>query len=255
MQIKPLLEINLLQYNSNYKSFLETCEGVIDGITIINKTPFDQPIPVIQELIDDFPTIRIIPHLSLKQNYQKSSAATLELLQYKIQQYELIGLKELFVVSGMPKRNLDSINFISHINPYPELSIAIAYNPFFPSSESQILEDKRLKTKLSYPFINTVFIQLGQDLGKYKLAIEYIRNIKPEVKIIAAVLNPQASRIISSFKLRPWNGVYFTPKYLTDLDYRLALSIDLIKSLDDLGVQVLLEFYSKSEEIQNVINL
>ncbi len=255
MQIKPLLEINLLQYNSNYKQFLNSCKDHLDGFTIINKSPFDQPIDIIEDLFKEFSCKRIIPHLSLKQNYQGSAKATFEFLEERFLEYQQINLNELFIVSGMPRRSLDSLNFLDQIKPYPKLDLAIAYNPFLPSFESKSLENKRLENKLKNPFVKTVFIQLGEDLKILRQAIDHIKSTNPEIKIVFAVLNPYATRIISSFKLRPWCGVYYSQQYLSDNDYRISFTKDLLQAMEQQGVQVLLEFYSKLEDVNSTLEL
>jgi 5,10-methylenetetrahydrofolate reductase len=249
MQIKPLLEINLLQYGPSYLKFLKQVSQRLDGFTIINKSSFDQPQEVIQELLSKFPEHRLIPHVSIKQNYRGSRSATLEFLSDHLQSHSRNNLKEILLLSGMPKRSLDTVDLLVCQEAFDGLEIGVAYNPFLKDSQQKQLEQDRLENKLQYEFVKTVYLQLGEDITAYNQAINLIRNLRPDAHIVAAVLNPLATKVIASIKFRPWNGVYYSQAYLSDLDFRIGATTRIFNLLETYKVQVLLEFYSKIEDI------
>ncbi|MGL4757725.1 MAG: hypothetical protein ACRCXZ_00170 [Patescibacteria group bacterium] len=118
---------------------------------------------------------------------------------------------ELLIVSGANRGKIDALHILNELNKRQnEFPIGVAYNS---NSINQIEENQRLVSKLSYPFVKSVYIQLTDDLVKIERGIDFIKSIDPDINIAVCILQP-SNRILNVFKNRPWKGVVFSKEYL-----------------------------------------
>ncbi len=131
-----------------------------------------------------------------------------------------IGVKEVLIVSGQPKREgLDSVAALQYLkeqayipgrseSELPKLSVA--YNPYLPTREIEV-ENQRLKKKQASGLISCVYFQLGEDAGALAKGIEQVKSLV-EAKIYAAILTPSVETI-TRLKANPWPGVIYQDFY------------------------------------------
>jgi hypothetical protein len=208
-----LLEIN---NKHNIQKYLDFAEGKnLFGVTITCKKADEDILQLVENLKRI--TINIIPTFSITTEYIKTPKLTLQKLFEFEEIISKIGLEQALVVSGNPKRKLDTLVCLSELHKAKtKLKWGVAFNPFYPDIE---LEKNRLKQKLKYSFVNQVYLQLGENLDNLAASIEYIQSIQTNnLTIIGSVLIPSVS-LLNQLNLRPWNGVYFSDKFLHDLEY------------------------------------
>jgi hypothetical protein len=180
-------------------------------------------------------SINIIPTFSCKANYDKNASSTYDIFLGFINTIKSFNLNQILLVSGNPKLKLDSLEVLNEFND-SSFNIAVAYNPY---SKDLVTENQRLLEKLKHPNVNQVWLQLGQNCDKLKIAFQFIKSINPELQIVNCILEPNM-KLLKSLQFRPWSGVYYTDQFYNDLDFALQ-NIDQMKQLSrDLGLEILI---------------
>lgn len=170
-------------------------------------------------------------------HFGKLDLITNDLNMYINQAQQNDNISELLIVSGSDRGVVDTIKVLDYLksedNQFP---IGVAYNC---NSTDQEEENQRLETKLSHPFVKSVYIQITDDLIKIGKGIKFIRSIRPEIYIAVCVIKPSNS-LFNSFKLRPWKGVVLSPEYLNDLNRANTINAWNIKNLTTSNVDILM---------------
>jgi hypothetical protein len=209
-----LLEINCKELNfDQYTDFVKSQN--LSGCTITCKKNSQN----LQDIIDvcfGMGIKNIIPTFSMAIEYDKTKERTLQ----KLFEFEKLllknNLKEALLVSGNPRKKLDTLACLQELyKSKTTINWAVAHNPFAPDQDE---EKSRLKQKLKFDFVKSVYLQLGENLETLVKGIEGVRKIKKDIQIVGAVLYP-TTRILNSLLLRPWFGIFYSNKFLTDIDY------------------------------------
>jgi hypothetical protein len=208
-----LLEINNRNALQKYFTFAEnknihgctvTCKKTNEDLSII--------VPEIKRI-----TKNIIPTFSIKTEYNKTSELTIKkLLEFEKNLLKL-GIEQALIVSGNPKRKLDTLDCLKELKKSDtKLNWGVAFNPFYLDME---LEEARLKQKLKYPFVNQVYLQLGESIDSLTKGLQYIKSIQNNnVMVIGSILFPSVG-LLNNLNTRPWNGVYYSNEFLSDIEY------------------------------------
>jgi hypothetical protein len=211
-----IYELNIYSPDFSDKLITQLSSSKLDTISITNKK-FNTPIiEIIKNIQDANPNLSIIPYYSLKYNQKKSLQATAQTLIQQLEEYKNIGIKEILLISGIPKPKyhtipiLDILATIYKPTQYPK--IAVAYNPFLAGLDLE-MENKAIQYKLESEIVSSVYLQIGIDLNRIQQAIQYLRNIQPKLNIYLSLMNPSPTRL-AQFRYRPWKGVYLPEEYL-----------------------------------------
>ncbi len=148
--------------------------------------------------------------------FGKLDKITEELNSYITNINTFSNISELLIVSGSNRGEVDTLSLLKYLQSIEnKVDIGVAYNCNL--GEGQQEENDRLKEKLSYNFVKSVYIQITDDLDKIEQGIKYIRSLNKKIKIALCVLKPSNS-LLNSLKLRPWKGVSLSQPFLNDVN-------------------------------------
>jgi hypothetical protein len=212
--------------------------GLYLGCTIINKDKDFNNIVFAKLLASYKPSLKIIPTYSLGVNYHKDLTASLKMFEQYCTELPS-SFSEILLVSGNPKRKLDTIQalrILQESKHRPKFGIGVAFNPY-----SKIIEEEKdnLQSKISTGLVTSIWLQLGEDLEILQNSLNWIRSQFPNIKVIGSVLAPSKS-LLAKMSFRPWHGVFYSPKYYSDLEYAKFNSEQQQQILTDKGCQILI---------------
>lgn len=230
-----LLEINCKELNLDKYCLLFKKEKVL-GCTITCKRNSKN----LQDIIDmcfamGFQTV--VPTFSISVEYDKTLERTIEAFK----KFELLliknGISQGFIVTGNPRKKLTTLDCFQILyKNKTKLNWSTAYNPF---AEDMKEENNRLKLKLKFDFTTEVYLQLGEDPAKMVKGVEYIRKLRKDIKIIGSVLYP-TTKILNALTFRPIYGVFYSQKFLNDMDYAKQQMQNYQKILKEQNCEILL---------------
>ena len=232
------LSINTTKFSHKLINILNTT--IYNKISITNKTNNIPIIEIINKIQKINPKLEIIPYYSLKYNQKSTLTQTTKELLKQLQEFKKLNIKEILLISGVPKPKYDSIEVLKTLKSLYESNtlpnIAIAYNPFLTELDFKD-ENARIIKKLKTGIINSVYLQIGIDVNIIKQAVLYLRELQPNLNIYLSLINPTPSRL-SKLKYRPWKGVYLSQKYLesSKVAKEINLSIYKLASKMKLGI-------------------
>jgi hypothetical protein len=176
---------------------------------IDNESPF-----AIAKVLDKH---NITISFALRNHYHfgKLPLITAELDSYLEGINQSTNIKELLIISGSNRGEIDSINMLDYLASINnKTNIGVAYNC---NIENQEEENARLALKLKHKFVKSVYIQITDNLDKLEAGIKYIRSLRKGIKIAVCMIKPSNS-LLNSMKLRPWKGVQLSPEFLNNID-------------------------------------
>jgi hypothetical protein len=148
------------------------------------------------------------------------------------------NISELLIVSGSNRGEVDTLKILEYLGSKDnKVNVGVAYNCNL--GELQQEENDRLKEKLNYKFVKSVYIQITDDLDRIEQGIKYIRSLNKTVKIALCVLKPSNS-LLNSLKLRPWKGVKLSQSYLDDLNRAQSINNWNVKMLKKYEIDYLI---------------
>ena len=155
-------------------------------------------------------------------------------------EYKNKGLREVLLISGSgEKAKLDPINVLQRLQKDETLkqhngnpTIAVAYNPFFPSLHDQQIERDRLEQKLKTKQVHKIYLQFGTDLEILQSTLKWLTSESFQdqyhihtpnnqendpIAICGSIFLP-TKKLIAQQKFRPWNGVFLNQEFLNSND-------------------------------------
>jgi hypothetical protein len=205
------------------------------NIHLTDKGDNASPFEVALGLVDREVTITF----ALRNHYHfgKLDLITQDLDKYISEAKKVSNITELLIVSGSDRGVIDTLKVLDYLKGNDnQFRIGVAYNC---SHQDQEEENQRLITKLSHPFVKSVYIQITDDLIKIGKGIKFIRSIRPDIYIAVCVIKPSNS-LFNSFRLRPWKGVVLSEQYLGDLNRANTINAWNIKNLSTSNVDILM---------------
>lgn len=140
------------------------------------------------------------------------------------------GIRRMMVVSGYPRGafdSLDALHTMYDLRLAEGLSVSCVYNPFYDPGRLREEQD-RLRTKLGFPFVKEVGLQIGMDIGKVRKAVEFIRSIRSDVVISGCVPAP-AEDTLELLKTSPFYGVFLPNSYLLNAEIARDMTQELLR--------------------------
>lgn len=228
----------MLQLELNIKNIVDLEKAIIvlsnkeySGVTITCKKSNLDTFMVVAELQKYYPNLEIIPTFSIATYYQGSAEATYQKFLKSVAFAQTFGIDNSLVVSGNPRKKLDTIGCIERFNDFRKWVLlssedeniqqlnkwyfSVAYNPYLKDIEK---ENERLQKKLLNNSIKCIYIQIGEDLNKLKKAIEFIRSLSKTAIIWVSILIP-TQKILTRLAFRPWGGVFLSREFLENIDF------------------------------------
>jgi hypothetical protein len=211
--------------------------GLYSGCTIINKDKDFNNIVFGKLLASYKPSLEIIPTYSLGVNYHKDLVTSFKIFEQYCMELPS-NFTDILLVSGNPKRKLDTtkaLQILQQSKFKPKFGIGVAFNPYSKNIEE---EKDNLQSKISTGFVTSIWLQLGEDIEVLKYSIKWLQMSFPNVKVIGSVLSPSKS-LLAKLAFRPWHGVFYSPKYYSDVEYAQSNSKLQKQILTDHGCQIL----------------
>ena len=191
----------------------------------------------------------ICVHYSLKNNPQKDM--TFQQFGYFMSDMETLRVDEVLLVSGSSKgtikrskNTVSCLEYFSKWNPPLAVKIAVAYNCYFPDSSEQQVELNRLKQKVATGLVKKVYLQFGTDTVALKSALESFENdlqlSSKKITVVGSLFIP-SKQLLARFKFRPWNGVFLSESYLSDVSQALEITNDILLLYNHYRVEIVVE--------------
>lgn len=236
----------------------------VHKFNLVNKHKSDAITEWIDCIRDVCPRSHICCHYSLK--YQKIPRVKSQAEQItKLMDFlKTCDADEVLIVNGSGPKSaqwstVQALQSVTHLyrkndngesdnrkNRLPTL--AVAYNPFFPSKQDQREENERLKQKLQTGCVSKVYFQFGSDLDRLKQGIEFCHslihddNYQSTTKTtLAGSLFLPTKQLIAQQKFRPWNGVFLSPEFLSGPDNAQGIVLEMMKLYDHHNIEFLWE--------------
>lgn len=164
-----------------------------------------------------------------------------------------IGIKENLLISGVPKHKIQTKDLLKYSKNKilsTDVSIGVAFNPFLQGLELEI-EHQNLCTKLENKNVKSVYFQLGEDVSMLNEGINFVFKKQKYLNIFISVLIPNLE-ILTKMSFRMWHGVFYTQKFLKNLDYAKNLTKQILVLCKEKNIKPLLCIYPfKSLNIEN----
>jgi hypothetical protein len=236
-----IYELNIYSTDFSDKLISILSNSKINKISITNKKHNTPIIEIIKKIRDINPKLEIIPYYSLKYNQQSSTQANALACIEKLKAYQNLGIKEVLLVSGVPKskyntiQTLDALRTIYTSEQLPK--IAVAYNPFLNGIELE-MENTSIKSKLQSGIISSVYLQIGVDLKILRESIQYLIKLQPKLSVCISIINPTPTRL-AQFNYRPWKGVYLPKEYLKSTTNAININQDIYRLAQELNINII----------------
>ncbi|KAJ3088163.1 hypothetical protein HK102_009425, partial [Quaeritorhiza haematococci] len=182
----------------------------------------------------------------------------------------------ILLVSGSSKekRRFDSVKALQLLSSPDQKSSAagedtintlppfyVAFNPFIPDPGALEIEKKRLEQKLETGLVSGIYFQFGTDLHALQSGIDFINQQLDRlnsdnqssihrgktVSLLGSVFIP-SKRFLAQMRFRPWQGVYLSQEYLSDLNFAEAFTRQLLRLYSDNDVVPLVETAVKKDD-------
>jgi hypothetical protein len=225
-------------------------------VSLTNKFKDDDHLGILNKIRELDKTLQFVSTYSFKVRYCGEFQKTFwDCLEY-LQKCMVAGVEEVLLVSGNPKRKLDTVEFLTRLyevnrniikgdnleqkevgefqeslstglefglagdlNSLKLPKLGVAFNPFLEGKD-WLVEETRLRQKLETGLVSTVYFQLGDDLKKLGEGLELVSGFRKERKcqqIVVSVLNP-SKQILENLKFRPWHGVRYSTEFLSSVE-------------------------------------
>jgi hypothetical protein len=240
-ELDIIYELSIYSIDFSKKSISLLSNNSIHKISITNKkynTPIDS---IIQKIQIINPRLEIIPYYSLKYNLQSSLQDTVLTFIQQLHLYQNLGIKEVLLVSGVPKPKYDTRQVLEILSKHYQSEqlprLAVAYNPFLTGIDLEI-ENNTIETKLKSGIISSVYLQIGIDLTIIKESIKYLRQLQPNLNIYLSLMKPTPTRL-SQFQYRPWKGVNLPQEYLQSVSNAIKINKSIYNLAQELNVSII----------------
>ena len=242
--------------NQNFNKINIPCKNNLKNDFLLNSIKISR---------EEFPSIDIIPHFSILNEFKRNRNNTLNSFIQFLNSVKSFGCNEVLLVSGSQKRStLDSISTLSYLKDNTNLStsdfsIGVAFNPYLSCDyfEEEII---KLEKKLQSGFVKSIWIQFGTDCDLLESRIETIKKtillsnknktITSNVKLFGSVLIP-SKQFLARFKFRPWKGVYCSNEFLESVGFARNLVCNILQTYEKYDICPIIETDVSTEEKLN----
>lgn len=246
----------------------------VTSFNIVNKSNKDDILQSVKDIEKEFQkdgggdnihVVSICAHYSMKYNKsRKMDGAFLQLKDHVEKMSELRGSSkddtknEILLITGSgPKGKLCTLTALQrlqkeesiHKNVSP-LSMAVAFNPFFPNKQDYEDEMLRLEQKLATGIVSKVYIQFGANLERLQSALQLLTMLQSssssspptskQFEICGSIFLPTKT-LIAQQKFRPWNGVFLSDEFLSSEDGAKRIVLQMMRLYEEYSAEILIE--------------
>ncbi|GAB5363971.1 hypothetical protein AAMO2058_000929300 [Amorphochlora amoebiformis] len=252
--------MSIMRFELFFKSALELRRQVpflkksgIYRVNLPNKGKQNPMADWCAQLKEVYPDVDICPHYSLKYQYYGSPEKTFAHFEKFCAALPTIGIQQCLLISGGGKKRKSDLSTLACLqmaqrrrnSSIHKIEIGSAFNPYFPKAEQRAEERKTLKLKLSTGLVSSVWIQIGSDDKLLREGLTFIKDIEKKhtdmkLEIYGSVFLP-SERLLNQMRFRPWNGVFLSEKYLSDIESANEITLNMLKTYAEFDVTVLCE--------------
>jgi hypothetical protein len=223
------LTIRALEEIGAYEASLASLQGL--KIDIADHDRVSDPVLSAGWVHERFPKADISVCVSARHCAESGGDTGRVIFRKRISDIKKLGIHRMMVVSGYPRGafdSLDALHTMYDLRLTEGLAVACAYNPFYDPGRLREEQD-RLRTKLGFPFVKEVGLQIGMDIGKVQKAVEFIRSIRTDVVISGCVPAP-ANDTLQLLKTSPFYGVFLPNSYLLNAEIAQEMTRELLRA-------------------------
>jgi hypothetical protein len=227
----------------------------ISKVNVCHVSKGVDPVQVAGELLRRFPGIDVIPYLSLKHYSRGSMDDASTGFRRAFEDARRVPFRRILVVSGHPRQTFETIDALRAIQTYglsKETEVYCAYNPFFDPARQRD-ENERLRQKLAFPFVNAVCFQIGMDTEKLRKAVEFVRTIRPDIRLFGEVPVP-SERTIQRLKLVALYGVFLPNCYFLSAETAQEMTTAILAAYAAHGVEPVV-FSAHVKDVEDALPL
>eukprot|EP00535_Pseudo-nitzschia_heimii_P003251 CAMPEP_0197178806 /NCGR_PEP_ID=MMETSP1423-20130617/3973_1 /TAXON_ID=476441 /ORGANISM="Pseudo-nitzschia heimii, Strain UNC1101" /LENGTH=352 /DNA_ID=CAMNT_0042628619 /DNA_START=129 /DNA_END=1187 /DNA_ORIENTATION=+ len=245
-------------------------EGV-SSFNLVNKDKKDDVDGWVRSIREVYPDADVCAHYSLKHNKVPRAKGTDRHEGLLMRSFDASDADELLLISGSGEKKawntIRALRALKRVHRAEEdddddrsdrsrrrrrPSVAVAYNPYFPSDSDQEREDRRLVEKLETDRVSRIYLQFGTDTEKLAKGLALIRrNINSirnddddddvAIAIAGSVFLP-TKKLVAQQKFRPWNGVFLSRRFLEGgPEEAESVVIEMLRIYRENGVEPLWE--------------
>lgn len=196
------------------------------------------PLEVAKRLMDARSGIDIVLHLSTKYFASGSIEEARTSFRRTVEDAKRHGIRQLLIVSGHPRSAFDTIEALRVIMDQrlaDGLHVGCAYNPYFDPSRLRE-EQERLRAKLAFPFVRSVYFQIGMDVGKLEKGVDTVRSIRSDVSLLGSVPVPSEATL-NRLKLAGLYGVFLPNSYLLSVASAEEMTAQLMEAFKTFNME------------------
>ena len=227
----------------------------VKAVDITNLHRSVDPLEVARLLKESIPSLDIALYFSAKFFLEGSIESARALFRKKFEEAKKMGIKRFLFVSGHPRASFDVLEMLRVINDLRlsnECEIFCAYNPYFDPGRLREEQD-RLRTKLAFPFVTGIALQVGMDTQKLQKGIEQIRLIRPDVVLLGSIPVPNEITL-EQLKVNALYGVFLPNSYLLSVDMASEMTVALLQAFRTLKIEPIV-FTPQVEGVQEALKL
>lgn len=168
---------------------------------------------------------------SVMQNYKNLLWFIKVLNKHKIPQFLLVSGDDNSKIFDTLKALVYLKNY-QNLNKNYNYNIGVAHNPFLSNQLS------KLKQKLNHKTVNSVYLQLGDDLAAIQDSVDQIRSIRKNIQIIGSILIPNL-KILQAIQNKPNYGYGYSVKYLNNIEFAKLKTTQIEELYKNLEIEIL----------------
>lgn len=230
-------------------SFLRS-KGVT-AYNLVNKSNRDDILESVRVIEEEFTPdchVSICAHYSLKYNKSRKMDGAYHQLKDFVEDMNKQSTKnEILLINGSgPKGKFNTVTALQRLTKESidiSPSMAVAFNPFFPSEKEYEEEKMRLQQKLDRG-VDKVYLQFGTSLERLQTSLQFLTELQTtstqRFDICGSVFLP-TKKLIAQQKFRPWNGVFLSEEFLASEDGARGIVLQLMRLYEKYGCEILIE--------------
>ena len=246
------------------------CPLTISGYNLPNKIPKDPLIDnaeTISTAVSGGAALDLCVHYSLKYNAERRGEDTACKFKAFLTRCPPTVPHVLLVTGGAggggkPRKAMNAVTCLEQLqkDQYqlpPHVKIGVAFNPYYPTHMDE--EFQRLEAKLKTGYVSSVWLNMGSDTDKLRMALESITTmdivVNTGVRLIGSIFVPSKA-LLNKFRFRMWSGLYLGEDYMTDVEGANTVTDRILALYAQYNVEPLVESAIRTEkDVQQLTEL
>jgi deoxyribodipyrimidine photo-lyase len=216
----------------------------VKSFNLVNKTTRDTLQEWVDAIRDEIPDSSVCVHYSAKYNKSRKKDGAISLFQCFMEDMDRKeGDNDVLLITGSgEKGSFNSLSGLQRIQSPYSTPIAVAFNPFFPTSKDVETEKDRLLGKLATQQVKKVYLQFGTDLQRLRESLGWLAKLRSDhdFDICGSIFLP-SKRLISQQKFRPWNGVFLNEPFLESEEGARGVVLEMMRLYESYNCEILFE--------------